>query len=256
MAASPVSIATSAISRRPRLVLTTRRLEANRRNAARSTGPRTPEGKARVARNAVKHGFFTAPARWSDEQHRDFATTLKGLREDFRPRDRIEDGYVATIAESYVRMAALWHYESIAAAKYSALTRASEPTLPGPREAAAICRYQGKLDRAIRDAAAYLHGRKHASLSNCEFAKTNPLRASREVAPRPGEGPPRSDSPASRWVKTKPLRASASSGPQALRRTSNPAPEPGENAKTNPLNPMFMGNRHQRRRAAALARRT
>ena len=35
-----------------------KRLKANRANAQKSTGPRTPLGKLRSSRNAVKHGFY------------------------------------------------------------------------------------------------------------------------------------------------------------------------------------------------------
>src|SRR5205823_2986093 len=37
------------------------RIDANRRNAQRSTGPRTENGKARSSRNAVVHGVYGSP---------------------------------------------------------------------------------------------------------------------------------------------------------------------------------------------------
>ena len=37
--------------------LSQKRIEANRRNAQKSTGPRTPEGKTKSAHNATTHGF-------------------------------------------------------------------------------------------------------------------------------------------------------------------------------------------------------
>ncbi len=50
--------------------VSSRKVEANRRNASKSTGPRTQTGKRMVAKNALKHGFFSKwlliPQRRSD----------------------------------------------------------------------------------------------------------------------------------------------------------------------------------------------
>ena len=45
---------------------------ANRRNAQKSTGPRTNKGKAIVSRNAVKHGLWARQALISSEKKADF----------------------------------------------------------------------------------------------------------------------------------------------------------------------------------------
>ena len=44
----------------PQKLVSPGRLAANRANAAHSTGPRSPQGKARSAQNARKHGFTAA----------------------------------------------------------------------------------------------------------------------------------------------------------------------------------------------------
>jgi hypothetical protein len=44
------------------------KLASNRRNSLKSTGPRTPDGKRKVSRNAIRHGFYS---RWLLVQHPD-----------------------------------------------------------------------------------------------------------------------------------------------------------------------------------------
>jgi len=288
MAASPVSISPVANLRRRPLILTQRRIEANRRNASRSTGPRTPEGKARVARNAIKHGFFVAYERWSAEQHRDFEETLAGLRDDFKPQNPSEEGCVRTIAQSYVRTAAIMRYENIAALEYhqrrdrelderiaaadateAARLRAQRdklrraglwrPTIPGPREARAIIRYSGRLDRTIREAASLLQSLKSLGIGNESSGIRTQKQTHYSASPNNGsghnEGPGTPSAQDTKTQKQTHCEPSASSGPEALQTTSHIMYEASENAKANPLSSMFMGNRHARRRAKALAKR-
>ena len=46
---------------------------ANRSNAQKSTGPRTPEGKAAVAQNAVQHGLLAQEVVIKGEDPQEFA---------------------------------------------------------------------------------------------------------------------------------------------------------------------------------------
>ncbi|MHB9026646.1 MAG: hypothetical protein ACYC7E_21145, partial [Armatimonadota bacterium] len=64
---------------------TERQNEANRQNAQHSTGPRTPEGKARSSMNALKHGFFAKEALLPQEDAAEFTTFADALRDDLQP---------------------------------------------------------------------------------------------------------------------------------------------------------------------------
>src|SRR6266851_3917979 len=62
------------------------RLAANRANAAKSTGPRTPEGKARSARNACTHGFTASSfAVVRLEEHDEIARLKQDLVAVYQP---------------------------------------------------------------------------------------------------------------------------------------------------------------------------
>jgi hypothetical protein len=78
-------------------------IEANRRNAAKSTGPRTPEGKARVRRNATRHGLCSGIALFAEEGpefEREFNLLLEDLREEHQPNGPTEDILVHKMAQS------------------------------------------------------------------------------------------------------------------------------------------------------------
>jgi len=69
---------------------TERQAWANRLNASRSTGPRTPEGKARVALNARKHGLLSRESMVKGESEVDLSDFGKRLRAQLAPAGELE----------------------------------------------------------------------------------------------------------------------------------------------------------------------
>jgi hypothetical protein len=66
-----------------------RKQEANQRNARKSTGPRSPDGRARASRNALKHGLAAASrdpghARTVDELVQDLLNELE-ISQEYSP---------------------------------------------------------------------------------------------------------------------------------------------------------------------------
>jgi len=95
-------------SRRTRQ-LSERRIQANRRNALRSTGPKTAWGKRTVARNAIKHGLLAREvvitAGSGEESLEEFHALTERLLESYEPVGVIEESLVQTIAVCWWRKA-------------------------------------------------------------------------------------------------------------------------------------------------------
>ena len=70
---------------------TERQIEANRQNAQASTGPRTAEGKAKVSRNAEKHGLFSRHVVIEGEDPDEFEAFATGMRRELAPAGDLQD---------------------------------------------------------------------------------------------------------------------------------------------------------------------
>jgi hypothetical protein len=73
-------------------------IDANRRNAQKSTGPKTAEGKAVAAGNSLRHGLTARQVVCFDETHSHFTEFYEALRADYAPADAIEAQLVERIA--------------------------------------------------------------------------------------------------------------------------------------------------------------
>src|SRR5271157_2208565 len=108
--------------------VSSKKLEANRRNAQLSTGPRTEAGKNHSRRNALKHGVLASALLVTKgggaEDAAEFEELLHALNRDLAPVGRLEEMLVEKIAVCSWRQKRALRYEALM------IRRASADDLP------------------------------------------------------------------------------------------------------------------------------
>ena len=103
---------------------TEKQIEANRKNAKKSTGPKTEEGKARSSQNAMKHGLTAGNIVLPGEDMDYFEQFRFGLFDELRPEGALETQLVLRLA------AQQWRLQRIPAIEAGLWERLAQP-MPG-----------------------------------------------------------------------------------------------------------------------------
>ena len=170
--------------------------KANRNNAKKSTGPRTEEGKSRVAKNALKHGLLTRDTVPPGEDPADFDRQLAALEADIQPANSLEFELVRQIADTQWRMRRLVRLETgfIAAAVADTRRQAEKhcpDTLRPGYDGETLLLGSAMIDRTQ----AFVHlARYDGHLSRRFFRAVKQLADLRQVERKPRETRPFADS--------------------------------------------------------------
>ena len=89
-----------------------KKAEANRRNALKSTGPRTPEGKNLVLLNAVRHGLRAEEILLAGEDGEALEELGERLRAELQPFGELKNLLVDRIVAAYWRLRRVGRVES------------------------------------------------------------------------------------------------------------------------------------------------
>jgi hypothetical protein len=167
-----------------------KKVESNRKNARKSTGPKTEAGKARSSQNAYKHGLFSKRLHPTAEQRaqdgEDYQELLEGLLEHYRPVGYLESLLAERIAAGYLRSARLLGQEQKILSFRHPFEARSSSTLP---------RYQATVERQLAKDIERLEAlqakRKAADASDESAQDVGPVDGSQiELAPETEAEPP------------------------------------------------------------------
>ena len=146
-------------------------LAANRRNARKSTGPASAEGKAAAAQNAMKHGLHAQDVVCGDEESGEYQAFAETLYADLAPTDSVEAALVDRIATLTWRLQRMVYTEKSIFNSWHSTSIGHDPLRPGQTvcslrflrstsEMQALSRYEASLDRALSRAFALLDRRQ------------------------------------------------------------------------------------------------
>jgi hypothetical protein len=79
---------------------TTKQIAANRKNALRSTGPKSALGKTISSRNSTKNGFYSTAVVLPEEDRSEFIALARRLASAYAPRTVLEHEQVKIIVET------------------------------------------------------------------------------------------------------------------------------------------------------------
>ena len=89
-----------------------KKIQANRQNARKSSGPKTPEGKAVARMNATKHGLLSQQVLLPGEDEAALEDLGERLRAELQPVGELEDLLVDRIVAAYWRLRRLGRIEA------------------------------------------------------------------------------------------------------------------------------------------------
>ncbi len=89
-----------------------RRIDANRANAKKSTGPKTPEGKAASSLNAVRHGLCASTFVLDNEDVEAYRKMRDDYLDRFGPRDQVEIDLVERMVHANWNLQRSWNIEN------------------------------------------------------------------------------------------------------------------------------------------------
>lgn len=165
-----------------------KQIEANRRNAQSSTGPKTPQGRVKSSANASKHGVLSERFLSNYEDQNLFNEMRDGLIGDFNPSSTLESLLIDRLAILF------WRERRLAMAEFEKM--GVMQSLPGGRLAGIAAspksmpimtqelfgRYQGMLGRQVRDTLRDLRDERERCLQTIDAAdKTANAEASADI---------------------------------------------------------------------------